>query len=229
MKDSGPTRRELLRGLLRPRGEAAAPTTSGQAKPFAPTETALPSVISWLDPQMQATPRRSRRDLPGAVWIRPPGALHEGEFIAACTGCGDCARACEPGAIQLRALLPRNPPTPVIDPYTEPCRLCEGLPCLAACEAGALRPEAPAVLGTAQVRAQECLNRLGSPCSVCVEHCPVEGALRLGAGLPITNAALCTGCGICAYVCPAPTRAIAMLPNPRRPRREELEPRGSTS
>jgi Pyruvate/2-oxoacid:ferredoxin oxidoreductase delta subunit len=113
--------------------------------------------------------------------------------------------------------------TPVIDPISEPCQMCEDLPCIAACETGALRPEAPAALGTARVQALDCLNRLSSTCSVCVERCPVPAAIGFVGDVPEVEERLCTGCGICQHVCPAPTNAVAMLPNLERPTPAQLQ------
>jgi Na+-translocating ferredoxin:NAD+ oxidoreductase RNF subunit RnfB len=45
-------------------------------------------------------------------------------------------------------------------------------------------------------------------CAVCIERCPVEGAMVMDHGLPMVVAETCTGCGICYEVCPAPTNAV---------------------
>jgi Fe-S-cluster-containing hydrogenase component 2 len=113
--------------------------------------------------------------------------------------------------------------TPMIDPFRSPCRMCEDLPCIAACETGALRGEAPAVLGTARVSPLDCLNRLSSTCSVCIERCPVPGAIGFVGDLPEVNDRLCTGCGFCQHVCPAPQNAILLLPNADRPTTRALD------
>jgi ferredoxin-type protein NapG len=211
------TRRELLRGRIRP--EPPAPKVGPLVKPG----QRLPEVISWLDPEMRATPRRSQA---GAAFplLRPPGAIAEPDFLEACTRCDDCASACPHDVIRKapeRLRDARN--TPIIDPIAEPCRMCEDLPCIAACETGALRPEAPAALGTARIQALDCLNRLSSTCSVCVERCPVPGAIGFVGDVPEVEKRLCTGCGICQHVCPAPTNAIAMLPNLERPTPVQLQ------
>jgi ferredoxin-type protein NapG len=94
--------------------------------------------------------------------------------------------------------------------------MCEDTPCVAACEPGALVLDGAGAMGTARVLELDCLNRLGSFCSTCVEHCPVPGAIMLAGSLPVIDARLCSGCGICLHVCPAPSKAIALLPTGER-------------
>ena len=53
-------------------------------------------------------------------------------------------------------------------------------------------------------------------CNVCVERCPVPGAITLEDGLPMVSASLCNGCGICFQECPAPTNAVMWVER-RRP------------
>jgi len=211
------TRRDLLRGRL------AAPKPTGHDGPIVKPGHTLPSVISWLDPDMQPTPRRSGApDL--AALLRPPGAVAEADFLEACTRCSDCADACPHDVIRPAPARMRDAEgTPMIDPHVSPCLLCDDLPCIAACETGALRPEAPAALGTAHVSPLDCLNRLSNTCSVCVERCPVPGAITFGGDVPEVNERLCTGCGMCQYVCPAPTNAILVLPNVHRPTTKALD------
>lgn len=56
-----------------------------------------------------------------------------------------------------------------------------------------------------------CLAWQGSFCSVCVERCPEPGAIPTEKGKPRVNPDLCTGCGICHDVCPAPKNAVFMV------------------
>src|SRR5215204_338016 len=89
----------------------------------------------WLERLMAQTEERviTRR------YFRPPGALAEIGFLAACTRCGACIEACPPHA------LARVPPdgglaagTPYLDMATEPCVACSTMPCAAACPTPAL-------------------------------------------------------------------------------------------
>ena len=47
-------------------------------------------------------------------------------------------------------------------------------------------------------------------CSVCVEQCPVPGALVMAAGRVSVNASKCTGCGDCVPLCPSPMPSLRM-------------------
>ncbi len=230
VKDGRPTewsRRGFLTRALRRLGPLNdGPSQSSPAAAEATTRTGsgpqepLPSVISWLSDYMDGggpAPSTATRRAPVALH-RPPGAVAEALFLQRCTGCDDCRLACPHGSI-LKA--PRRfrqaAGTPFIDPATAPCWLCDDLPCVTACEVQALTPDADP-MGTAHISRYECLNSLGSECSTCVERCPVEGAIAFHrpAKAPIVCPALCAGCGICQYVCPAPGAAIGILPNARR-------------
>lgn len=55
-------------------------------------------------------------------------------------------------------------------------------------------------------------------CAVCVERCPVPGAMRVERGIPMVVTDHCTGCGVCHDVCPAPTNAVLVIPRRPSPR-----------
>lgn len=161
------------------------------------------------------TRRPPARPLTG--WVRPPGALPEPRFLSACTKCGDCVKACPP--LVLKKAGPecgeRVGGTPVIVPRENPCRLCDGLPCVAACAAGALvMPAARPRLGTARVDALLCYMTSGQPCDYCVKACP-EKPKAIRADLPGTPASVgaagCTGCGSCVQICPTEAVRIEAL------------------
>lgn len=192
-----------LRGLGAALGGPRATRAPGPATP-------LVSLLAGAPPPAATTARA----LPV---LRPPGAVDEAEFLRRCTRCDDCATACPHGAVVKAPLRLRQAAgTPVIDPLAAPCRLCPDAPCVTACPTGALSPDAPRVMGQAVIAAHDCLAYLGTGCAVCVEQCPVPGALRLVGGRPVVDAATCTGCGVCQHVCPSPRNAVLVLPALRR-------------
>jgi Pyruvate/2-oxoacid:ferredoxin oxidoreductase delta subunit len=77
-------------------------------------------------------------------------------------------------------------------------------------------PAQATVTRVAIVQGRHCLAYQRSFCSSCVERCPLPGALIRRDGLPLVDASVCDGCGLCQEVCPAPKNAILLLP--RRPR-----------
>ncbi|RME00259.1 MAG: 4Fe-4S dicluster domain-containing protein [Deltaproteobacteria bacterium] len=160
------------------------------------------------------------------IFVRPPGALPEEAFRAACTRCDECVKACPHWAIrkagpELGAALAGSP---IMIPHESPCLLCTDWPCIAACEAGALSFPAPGTrvtVGRAVVEEAHCYMAQGQPCDYCVKHCPEKPkAIALGAPgeKPAVSDDRCTGCGICAQICPA--SAIRIVPE-RSPREDE--------
>ena len=132
-------------------------------------------------------------------WLRPPGATEEALFLERCTTCGDCIKACPPGAIVTHV----QDATPVLFADRSPCLLCEDFPCIAACAAGALLP----VGGIADVRMGHAVvsHRLctaGQGCYACVSKCPTNALAMDVASLQLTVAyGVCVGCGMCEMVC----------------------------
>lgn len=199
------TRRDMLFGRFRrPRKERAAPDDAQPAR-----EQAAPAP----EPATPApAPRRPRIPV-----LRPPGAVDEETFLAGCTKCGDCARACPYHAIRPASARMRDAAgTPTIDPLQAPCWMCEDAPCVEACEPGVLSWDGYAKMGTARIQEQACLAYSGEMCFTCSEHCPVDGAITLRDGKPVIDEPTCTGCGVCQHVCPAPANAILLMPSPER-------------
>lgn len=200
------SRRELLRGgfLKGCRSEAPARLTVGQRELPGPGHG---------DGQRQ--PPLRHRAFP---IIRPPGAVDESEFLAGCTRCNACVEACPHDAIVLAPDRFRQATgTPMINPSQQPCLMCEDLPCAAACEPNVLRENLPRTIAMANLLTYNCIAWQGGFCSVCSEHCPEPGALTMEQGKPVIHDDICTGCGVCHHVCPAPTNAIAMMPLQSRP------------
>ena len=149
---------------------------------------------------------------------RPPGAVAEKDFLDRCTRCGDCVKACPHQAIvPAPARLRGAEGTPMIVASDSPCRQCSDTPCAAVCQPAVLRADNPQKMGTARVERMECLAWQRSFCTVCSEHCPVPGAIRLEDGKPSIDPSACTGCGICLYACPAPRKAILLTAEMNRP------------
>lgn len=181
-------------------------------------------MFDWFSTKKRSSSRRSflradfvREQLPTArevIVLRPPGSVRERDFLAACTRCGECAQACPHGAIVPAPARFRSAAgTPTIDPANNPCRMCTDMPCAAACPTAAMTPDVGFNLGTAQIQSFNCLAHNRSFCSTCEERCPVSGAIELRDGKPSIRADLCSGCGICQHVCPAPINAVLLLPN----------------
>lgn len=130
--------------------------------------------------------------------IHPPGA-HAG-FLQLCTQCGDCSRAC-PQAIVVQSVSG----FPELDFSKGACTFCQD--CMRACPTGALaQDDTPEWPWRASVGAT-CLSLAGIACRTCEDGCG-EQALRFrlvtgGRAIPLIDTDLCTGCGECAYVCPA--------------------------
>lgn len=166
-----------------------------------------------------------------ATAIRPPGALAEADFLAACVRCGLCVRDCPYDTLKLARLGDGVATgTPYFEARSIPCEMCEDIPCVVACPTGALDRALididEARMGLAVLIDQEnCLNFLGLRCDVCYRVCPViDKAITLervhnprsdrhAMLLPTVHSEHCTGCGMCEKACVLPGEsAIKVLP-----------------
>jgi ferredoxin-type protein NapG len=139
--------------------------------------------------------------------FRPPGALPEAGFLAACTRCGYCLDACPVGAVvSAPAVAGLAAGTPVIDPMVQPCIACEGMFCASVCPTGALVVPADGWaterIGHLELDAARCIVFQGIECGVCARTCPVgPAALDLDdGGRPVIGEG-CVGCGVCVRAC----------------------------
>ncbi len=154
-----------------------------------------------------------------APLIRPPGAVNEVSFLLKCTRCDRCAEACPHNAIeQAGAETGSAIGTPVINPKDEPCRMCDDFPCIQACPDEALLPAPSYKIGTARISPVKCFAFIGQVCDYCHDCCPEKDkAILMEKGKPLVIEDKCTGCGICEFYCPAPGKAIRILPKNGRP------------
>ncbi|MEO8268580.1 MAG: 4Fe-4S dicluster domain-containing protein [Aureliella sp.] len=178
-----------------------------------------PRTIGGIAIELVAPTNLSMRAIPQTIPVfRPPGAIEEQQFLAGCTRCGDCITACPHHALRQAPMrLGAVAGTPIIEADLAACLMCSDFPCIAACEPGVLSHSIPIVMGTAQITAHLCLAHHNTTCTVCSERCPVEGAIEVSHGKPTIREEVCTGCGVCRYVCPAPERAILLMPTFSRP------------
>lgn len=172
------------------------------------------------------------RALPAQA-LRPPGALPEQDFLAACIRCGLCVRDCPYDTLSLAELGVDAPATgtPFFTARDVPCEMCDDIPCVVACPTGALDHGLDRIddarMGVAVLIDQErCLNALGLRCDVCYRVCPViDEAITLEQShnarsghhaifMPTVHADKCTGCGKCEKSCVLPGEAaIKVLPH----------------
>ena len=164
--------------------------------------------------------------------LRPPGALPEKEFLAACVRCGLCVRDCPYHTLKLADLGDAVATgTPYFTARDIPCEMCEDIPCVKICPTGALNHALTditlAKMGVAVLIDQEnCLNFLGLRCDVCYRVCPViDKAITIETRhnprserhallIPTVHSESCTGCGKCEKSCVLPIPAIKVLPRP---------------
>jgi ferredoxin-type protein NapG len=162
--------------------------------------------------------------------LRPPGALAEGDFLAACVRCGLCVRDCPYDTLKLGELGDNVATgTPYFTARAIPCEMCEDIPCVKVCPSGALDRSLTDIgksrMGLAALVDQEtCLNFLGLRCDVCYRVCPViDKAITLekihnprsdrhAMLLPTVHSDHCTGCGKCEKACVLPEAAIKIYP-----------------
>lgn len=172
---------------------------------------------------------RQSKALPAAT-LRPPGALPDSDFLAACVRCGLCVRACPYGTLKL-AEIGDGPAigTPYFVARSVPCEMCEDIPCVKACPTGALQKSLTKIesarMGVASLVGREtCLNLQGLRCDVCYRVCPViDKAITLerthnirtqkhAMFEPVVHTDACTGCGKCEKSCVLEEAAIKVLP-----------------
>lgn len=167
--------------------------------------------------------------------LRPPGALKEKDFLAACIKCGLCVEAC-PYDTLLLAKPGDNKPlgTPYFTPRDIPCYMCPDIPCVPICPTNALDESLvskdgildinSADMGLALIDENACIAFWGIQCDACHSACPLLNEAitleykkndRTGKHafiVPIVHADVCTGCGLCERACITQKASIFVLP-----------------
>ena len=172
---------------------------------------------------------RSANALPASA-IRPPGALPEKDFLAACTRCGICVRDCPYDVLKLaEAGEDVALGTPYFTARSAPCEMCVDIPCIPNCPTGALDHSLTDInqsrMGLAVLVDQEtCIAFQGLRCEVCFNVCPVRGdaiSIRFEHNersgkhalfIPVVHSNGCTGCGLCERACILEEAAIKVFP-----------------
>lgn len=174
-----------------------------------------------------------------AVVLRPPGAVDEKRFLAACTKCGLCVAACPYQALILARPGDGRPVgTPYFSMRENPCRMCRDIPCTAICPTGALDRALvsdadqgkggldvnKARIGLAVIDRETCIAYWGIQCDACYRSCPlIDKAITVDPVLndrtgkhaifgPVVHSGHCTGCGMCERACVTKKAAIFVLP-----------------
>jgi len=170
---------------------------------------------TWVDKAVQATEDRVARNR----YYRPPGALPEIGFLAACTRCAACITACPAHAI---VKVPTDggfaAGTPAIDPAVQPCIVCPDMPCVTACPTEALTPPEhgwrDVKLGRLELVPERCITFSGTVCGACAEVCPIgEEALTMDlGGRPVIKVERCVGCGLCVRGCVTSPSSLVLYP-----------------
>lgn len=149
--------------------------------------------------------------------LRPPGALREKEFLAACIRCGQCVKACPNHTLLLAGSTSGwGFGAPYFVPEEVPCNLCQGhdgLKCIEACPSQALQPvkdHKEIRIGLAKIDKSLCLAFNRVVCRSCWHACPFPNeAIKFDEMLrPVVNEEVCIGCGLCTHACPTEPRAI---------------------
>lgn len=152
--------------------------------------------------------------------LRPPGALIEHKFLAACIKCGQCVQVCPVQAIKLADIGDGvGVGSPLIESRDQACDFsCDGLQCVLACPTGALTHEInfphQVDAGVAKlIRPKSCLAVQGKGFKGSARGSDFKGIMRYAEidrwnPIPIANHPYDLElCDLCVRTCPIEIRA----------------------
>ena len=142
--------------------------------------------------------------------FRPPYAIAEMDFRAACDRCGQCANVCPTGVIGRD-----KDQLPMLRFGDAACTFCGK--CAEACKTGALNSAAAEGWNVLPDIRNTCLSLNAITCRTCEEACEADAIrfrlMTAGRAEPQVNSAKCTGCGQCAFVCPNQSIRMTRAPS----------------
>jgi ferredoxin-type protein NapG len=203
--------RRGLAELLRPVARAISPIEKVAKK------------IGDLDPPPPPPPPPVPQNnrIPLGLWLRPPGAIAEKDFIQTCDRSGQCVQACPAHCIVIDPTGVKGRGAAYIDADTSACVVCDGLYCMRVCPTQALLPTSinDIDMGTAVWREETCELAAGHECRICVDQCPLgETAIRFENNTIAVQPLGCIGCGVCQNVCPTTPKSIVVIPKAAKER-----------
>ena len=208
--------RRGLSELFKPLAKAIAPLERaanhiGQLENLtSPPSRPSSSQQQHTQPEHTHTPQR----YPLNIWLRPPGAIAEKEFIGTCSRGGECVKACPAQCIMIDPSDSQGNGVPYIQADLAACTVCDGLYCMHACPSGALVPASITEIdmGTAVWKEDSCIRASGRDCRICVDKCPIgETAIKVVDTTIEVNPHGCVGCGMCQQYCPTQPKSIFVI------------------
>jgi len=167
------------------------------------------------------------------LFLRPPGAMNDEEFLRKCIRCGECIKICPTNAIQ--SVFVEGGLTGFMSPILSPrigyceynCHLCATVCPTGAIQYLGLKAKQQLSLGVAYFDTTRCIPYIyNGSCMVCEEMCPVpDKAIRfyevdvfdyyketnVKIKRPYIVPKLCIGCGTCENKCPVKGEAAVRV------------------
>ncbi len=180
---------------------------------------------------MKTNPLQTESGLTNNRLIRPPGALPEEEFVAVCTGCGECLKVCPNNALQSTLLeaglaglyTPRL--VPRIGYCEELCNFCGRVCPTEAIRSVTLEEKRLIQMGIAHIDKTRCIAwDTEKICLVCNEQCSYHAVVGDDKKRPIVKEEKCTGCGICENKCPVDGEAAIIVHSSGEQKKLKPEP-----